>query len=152
MVMPKLRQVGMATDHLWWKRGVSHPGVSVIGNRFMPRIGHCAECPKCGTRYLIACSPYRNGSYLLPSVIGCWDEYVLYCCCRELPVASRWKVGEFKACEISKAAYDRGYGSAEEMPLLATGRREAWPHDAARHLANWKAIERRKNLPSGKLE
>jgi len=118
----------------------------------MPRIRHCAECPRCGTRYLIAGSPYRNGSYLLPTVIGCWDEYVLYCCCRELPVASRWKAGEFKACEISKPAYDRGYGSAEEMPLVHPGRREAWPHDAPRHLANWKAIERRNNLPSGKLE
>ena len=62
MVMPKLRQVGMATDHVRWK-GVAKPsGRLVIGNRFMPRIRHCAECPKCGTRYLIAGSPYRNGS------------------------------------------------------------------------------------------
>jgi len=36
--------------------------VSVMGYR----IRHCVECPKCLTRYLVACSPYRNGSYLVP--------------------------------------------------------------------------------------
>lgn len=118
----------------------------------MPRIRHCAECPKCGTRYLIACSPYRNGSYLVPTVMGCGDEYILYCCCRELPVASRWKAGELKACEISKPAYDRGYGTAEEMPLVHSGTRDAWPFDASHYLANWKSIERRRNPPSGKVE
>ena len=151
MVMPKLRQVGMATDHVRWK-GVAKPsGCLVIGNRFMPRIRHCAECPKCGTRYLIAGSPYRNGSYLVPTAIGCWDEYILYCYCRELPVASRWRAGELKACEISKPAFDRGYGTAEEMPLARSGMRDAWPLDAAHHLAR-KSIERRKNLPPGKVE
>jgi hypothetical protein len=118
----------------------------------MPRIRHCAECPKCGTRYLIACSPYRNGSYLVPTVIGCWDEYILYCCCRESPVASRWKAGELRACEISKPAYDRGYGTAAEMPLVRSGAREAWRFDASRYLTNWKSTERRKDLPSGKVE
>jgi len=118
----------------------------------MPRIRHCAECPKCGTRYLIACSPYRNGSYLVPTVIGCWDEYILYCCCREVPVASRWKAGELKACEISKPAYDRGYGTPKEMPLVYSETRDAWPFDASHYLANWKSIAKRKNLPSGKVD
>ena len=152
MVMPKLRQVGMATDHLGWKCGAKPSGRLVVGNRLMPRIRHCAECPKCGTRYLIAGSPYGNGSYLVPTVIGCSDEYILYCCCRELPVASRWKAVELKACAISKPAYDRGYGTAEEMPLARSGTRGAWPFDAAQRVAAWKSIERRKNPPSGKAE
>ncbi|HZD09509.1 MAG TPA: hypothetical protein VE176_14735, partial [Candidatus Limnocylindrales bacterium] len=43
----------------------------------MLRIRHCVECPKCLTRYLIAFSPYSNGSYLVPTVYGSSEEYIL---------------------------------------------------------------------------
>src|ERR1017187_10688565 len=44
---------------------------------------------KCLTRYLVSCSPYENGSHLLPTIEGCRDEYTLYCRCKA--AASRWK-------------------------------------------------------------
>jgi len=51
--------------------------------RVMPaRIRHCVQCPKCFTRYLFSRSPYRNGSYLIPTVPHSSDEYALYCSCR----------------------------------------------------------------------
>ena len=84
----------------------------------MLRIRHCVECPKCLTRYLIAFSPYSNGSYLVPTVYGSSEEYILYCSCRGLSVVSPWRWREPKACEVSHEAYDRGYGTPEEiLPL-----------------------------------
>lgn len=82
----------------------------------MPRIRQCVECPKCGIRYVVSCSPYANGSYLLPTIEGCWDEYVFYCRCKA--AASRWKSSEFKTCEVSAAALERGYGTAEEIMVM----------------------------------
>jgi hypothetical protein len=84
----------------------------------MLRIRHCVECPKCLTRYLIAFSPYRNGSYLVPAVYGSSEEYILYCSCRGLSVVSPWRWREPKACEVSHEAYDRGYGTPEEISPL----------------------------------
>lgn len=81
----------------------------------MPRIRHCVQCPKCLTRYLVPFSPYCNGSYLIPTVEGSLEEYALYCSCGRGSVASLWRWNEVKACEVSKAAYDRGYGTPEEI-------------------------------------
>jgi len=81
----------------------------------MSRVRHCVECPKCGTRYLIAFSPYRNGSYLVPTVYGSSGEYTLYCSCCAPRAVSRWRWNETKACEVTKAAYQRGYGNSEEI-------------------------------------
>jgi hypothetical protein len=81
----------------------------------MPRIRHCVECPKCHTRYLISLSPYRNGSYLLATMDGSPEEYTLYCSCSRTAAASVWKWNEVKACEVSKSAYDRGYGTFDEV-------------------------------------
>jgi hypothetical protein len=110
----------------------------------MPRIRHCVECPNCHTRYLIAFSPYRNGAYLLPAVDGCWDDYTLYCGCQNGWVVSRWKWREAKPCEVSKAAYERGYGTPDEILTIDRQREDEWTFDASRYLANWQAIEKRK--------
>lgn len=83
--------------------------------RATPRIRHCAECPRCLTRYLIGFSPYSNRSYLVPIVSGSSDEYILYCSCGTPFTSSRWHWSEFKAYAVSKSAHDRGYGNAEEI-------------------------------------
>jgi len=107
----------------------------------MPRIRHCVECPKCLTRYLVSCSPYENGSQLLPAIEGCWNEYILYCRCKA--PASRWKSSEFKSCQVSTEAFDRGYGTPEEIIVIRTPQRE-WSVDVSRYLRDWKSIEKRR--------
>ena len=93
----------------------------------MPFIRHCIECRKCSTRYLIAFSPYGNGSYLWRTSLFCLDEYVLYCVCQRPPVFNSCKDGELKTCVVSKAAHDRGYGSAEEIVAMEDTRaRRSW--------------------------
>jgi hypothetical protein len=79
------------------------------------RIRHCVECPKCRTRYLLARSPYYNGSYLIPTVNGSVEEYTLYCVCATIPVRSHWRSDEMKTYNVSKAAYDRGFGTPDEV-------------------------------------
>jgi hypothetical protein len=84
-----------------------------------PRFRRCIECPKCLIRYLIAFSPYGNGSYLVPPVDGSSDIYTLYCSCRKPPVPSRWKGSEMKVWEVSKVAHDRGYGTTQEIVFVS---------------------------------
>ncbi len=79
------------------------------------RIRHCVECPKCWTRYLLARSPYFNGSYLIPTVTRSLEEYTLYCFCATTPVRSHWRSDEMKTYKVSKAAYDRGFGTPAEV-------------------------------------
>ncbi|HUM05168.1 MAG TPA: hypothetical protein VLT90_06890 [Terriglobales bacterium] len=76
------------------------------------RIRHCVECPKCHTRYLIGASPYTNGAYLVmpPSDL---NTHTLYCPCGKSAFTSRWS--ESKTYIVSNPAYDRGYGSPEEI-------------------------------------
>ena len=83
----------------------------------MSRIRHCVECPNCRTRYLLSFRRYANGSYLVSTLIGSVEEYALYCSCigaGVVPCKSR----ETKAYQVSKLAYDRGYGSPEEIFLI----------------------------------
>jgi hypothetical protein len=112
----------------------------------MPRIRHSVECSKCLTRCLVSRSPYENGSYLLPTIEGCRDEYTLYCRCKA--AASRWKSSEFKSCEVSTAAFERGYGTPEEIMVIGqhnmgSGNR-AWvpsdPSSATCELAGRRAV------------
>jgi hypothetical protein len=107
----------------------------------MPRIRHCVECPRCLTRYLVSCSPYENGSYLLPTIEGCRDEYILYCRCKA--AASRWKSSELKRCEVSRAAFERGYGTTEEIIVIRAPQQERTV-DVSRSLSDWKSMERRR--------
>jgi hypothetical protein len=90
------------------------------------RLRHCAECPRCGTRYLVGFSPYSNGSYLLPVVMGRNDQWTLYCRCASPPACSSWRSSDLKTYDVSGAAHERGYGSADE--IVTFGRRAPhWP-------------------------
>jgi len=84
----------------------------------MPFIRHCIECRKCSTRYLMAFSPYRNGSYLWRTSLFCIDEYVLYCVCQQPPVFNSCKEDELRSYVVSKAAHDRGYGTQQEVVAM----------------------------------
>ena len=48
------------------------------------------------------------------------DEYTLRCSCTEPAAASRWFGNEMKSCEVSKEAYRRGYGTAEELASISS--------------------------------
>lgn len=84
------------------------------------RVRHCVECPKCRTRYLIGFTPYSNGAYLVPAVPFLPEEYTLYCTCARPPVSSQWRSEELEICRVSRIAYKRGYGSADEAILVET--------------------------------
>ena len=84
----------------------------------MPFIRHCVECRKCATRYLIASSPYGNGSYIWRTPLSYSDECVLYCFCQRPPVLNDWKETDVKACVVSKAAHNRGYGTPQEIVAI----------------------------------
>lgn len=79
------------------------------------RVRHCVECPKCRTCYLIAFSPYGNGSFLVHTWAGSSEEYTLYCFCEGAHFPSVWKWLKAKPCEVSKSAHDRGYGTLDEV-------------------------------------
>ena len=92
----------------------------------------CVECPKCLTQYLIGFSPYGNSSYLVPSVVGSLDRYTLYRSCRSPCAVSRWN--QVRACQVSNAAYTRGYGTPEEVALVTTQTWNSWSFDISRYL------------------
>ena len=81
------------------------------------RVRHCVECPKCLTRYVIASSPYRNGSYIVPTVPYLSEDYILYCACGKPAVSSWWRWSEVKTYKVATAAHDRGYGTPQEIAL-----------------------------------
>ena len=110
----------------------------------MSRIRHCVECPNCLTRYLISLSPYGNGSYLVTTMYGSTEEHALYCSCRGGTRATRWSGREVMACEVSIAAYDRGYGTTDEIwPINNEMQRASF--DPSTYLRNWKSPERGKS-------
>jgi hypothetical protein len=92
-----------------------------------PRVRHCLECPKCFTRYLIASSPYGNGSYVIPTVPYLSEEFTLYCACGKPAVSSRWRWSELMTCKVSKAAHQRGYGTSGEIVPARIHPRNAQP-------------------------
>jgi hypothetical protein len=79
------------------------------------RLRHCVECWNCRTRYLLTSSHYANGSYLVEHGHGSSGELVLYCSCRTPSTTTHCGLGEPKTYSVSKPAYDRGYGSPEEV-------------------------------------
>jgi hypothetical protein len=81
-------------------------------------IRHCVECPTCLTRYLVAASPYGNGSYLVSTASGPSDECILFCACRKPPTGGRWRWPDVKKYTISKPAQFRGYGTPAEIVLV----------------------------------
>jgi hypothetical protein len=116
-----------------------------IGESLVPRIRHCVECPNCRILYLVSLSPYRNGSYLMPTMRGSSREYALYCSCRRGSAARVWRWSEVKACEVSKAAYDRGYGTGDEILLIDARPRTTWAVDVFEYLDDLNATKNRKN-------
>jgi hypothetical protein len=82
------------------------------------RLRHCLECPECSTRYLLGFSPYRNGSYLSSRMTESSEEYRLFCFCRRPPVCSRWNGSHLRRYLVSNSAYERGYGSPQEVWLF----------------------------------
>jgi hypothetical protein len=102
-----------------WRR--HPPEIQQRAQAMNQRVRHCVECPKCQTRYLLGFSPYRNGSYLLPLVPEVSAEWILYCSCAKFPVRSRWACRELDRYRVSRQAYGRGYGSAEEIVALVRG-------------------------------
>src|ERR1700747_3501263 len=102
------------------------------GPNMPQRIRHCVECPKCSIHYLIGFSPYNNGSYLEPSVVGSWEAYTLYCSCKRPYTISRWS--GVRACQVSNAAYNRGYGPREEVAPVRNYTWNSWSLDIARYL------------------
>ena len=81
------------------------------------RIRHCVQCPKCRTWYILAFSPYANGSLLIPTIAGSSEEYILYCACGRPPFMSRWRWHDVLTCAISRSAHHRGYGTGEEIVI-----------------------------------
>jgi len=79
------------------------------------RIRHCVECPKCRICYVVGRSPYANGSCLIPTVFGSQEEYALYCSCSRMPIRSLWRWKDVKNYAVSKAAYNRGFGTQDEV-------------------------------------
>src|SRR5579864_9367271 len=90
------------------------------------RVRHCVECPRCHTFYLIAFNPYRNGAYLVRTGTGASEEYTLYCLCDgpHHPNVSRWR--EVRACEVSRTAHQRGYGSLHEVSPINRATSAPW--------------------------
>jgi len=71
---------------------------------------------------------------------GCWDEYALYCRCQA--AASWWKSSEFIICEVSSTAFERGYGTAEEITVIRSPQQES-SIDVSRYVRDWKTTEKR---------
>lgn len=85
------------------------------------RIRHCVECPKCRTRYLIGANPYANGAYLVLTP-GRIEAHTLYCPCGKSASMSKWT--ESRTYIVSNSAYDRGYGTPEEIFAVGTDKNE----------------------------
>jgi hypothetical protein len=81
------------------------------------RIRHCVACPRCGMRYLIGSSPYRNGSYLVSCLTRDSEVHILYCACDRSAISNL--SSELKKYAVSSRAHDRGYGSPDEIVLVA---------------------------------
>jgi hypothetical protein len=101
------------------------------------RVRHCVECPRCHTRYLIASSPYSNGSYLVRMPAES-EEYTLYCFCDGAYKANVCRWPEVKACRISKPTYDRGYGSPDEVHPIP----HPSGHDLSFHISKYLSMRK----------
>jgi hypothetical protein len=75
----------------------------------------CVECPRCHTRYIIGGNPYRNGSYISDHPSEGSDVRSLYCCCAGHFDFFPFKLSELKTYSVSQWAYNRGYGSPDEI-------------------------------------
>src|SRR5437764_12446934 len=83
----------------------------------MNRIRYCVQCRKCRLRYVVAASPYGNGSCRVGNAAAGDEEYLLYCSCCTPPACTRLNASDVMRCAVSSEAYNRGYGTAEEIVL-----------------------------------
>jgi hypothetical protein len=115
VVMQNDRQVGIELTTCKMKNSAQQTahGWPHRGETFMVRIRHCLECPTCRLRYVISLNPYNNGSHIITAVNGGQEEYLLYCACRR--GASRWIESDVLLCDVSREAYERGYGTPAEI-------------------------------------
>jgi hypothetical protein len=74
---------------------------------------------------------------------GSVEEYALYCSCIGAGVV-RWKSRETKAYQVSKPAYDRGYGSPDEIFPMFRKSETSRPFNASGILGGWIGMRRRK--------
>jgi hypothetical protein len=96
-----------------------------IGIVMARRLRSCAECPRCGTRYLVGFSPYGNGAYLESFITRFSKEYLLFCPCLDPLTSPRCSPSYLKRYAISRSAYDRGYGDPSEI-RFAGGNEEGY--------------------------
>lgn len=106
----------------------------------MLRVRQCLECPRCRIRYVISRGPYQNGSYIVSAAHGHGDEYILYC--SSCGVGSRWMTTEAFTCEVSKPAYQRGYGTKEEVVSVGQEAHDTWPIECSSPPDDWKSTQR----------
>jgi len=79
------------------------------------------------------------------TVEGCADEYALYCSCRKSTAASVCRWNEVKTCAVSNAAYNRGYGTVEEIVPIRNRPQDAWSLDVSRYLNHLMPNEKRRS-------
>jgi hypothetical protein len=89
------------------------------------RLRSCVECPRCHTRYIIGANPYRNGSYISGNLSEDSDVRNLYCCCTGRFGLLQFKLSELMTYSVSEWAYNRGYGSPDEIVLVDDKKRKA---------------------------
>lgn len=111
----------------------------------MTRMGHAVERPRCLSRYLIRFSPYRNGSHLIPTAEGSLEEYAVCSPCSRGTLDSRWRWSEVKTCEVSNAAYHRGYGTPEEIAAISNPPQDGLSFDISTYLNDQESMEKRRN-------
>ncbi len=110
----------------------------------MPRIRHCVECPKCRTRYLPSSSPFRNGAYLVPLAENGSGGWILYCSCCNPHAASQWCETELRPFGVSGEAFERGYGSVDEVWEIKSNWHDAPIRSVSARSAD--RLERRENI------
>ena len=92
----------------------------------------CVECPKCLTQYLIGFSPTVIALILCRRLLVLWIDTRCTVPCRSPCAVSRWN--QVRACQVSNAAYTRGYGTPEEVALVITQTWNSWSFDISRYL------------------
>jgi hypothetical protein len=60
-------------------------------------------------------SPYQNGSYIVAHPWEGADLHRLYCACTSRFHFFLFKLSELKTYSVSDLAYERGYGSPDEI-------------------------------------
>ncbi len=108
----------------------------------MSRVRHCLECPSCKTRYPISLSPFKNGSYVVTIAYGSCEEYILHCSCGR--VGSRWTRAGAAICQVSREAYERGYGTKEEIVRVPEEPQDAWRFGKSAEAGDWNMAERKR--------